>query len=185
MALKDLVISTLDNANVSRIVFSFGPVAVDARSYTSVKDAVRNDRITVVHVPSLGVNRASYRYTHNMFRLGFTAIGGSADRQALLVHEATHAIFDINEMDMKVKESEAGAYIAQCLFFYYVNERAIEGGASPTFADPILQAAWPIAVGATSTPNIPVASLEPLYRAIANSSQYSGTAEDDIDYNGV
>ncbi len=185
MALKDLVIATLDNANVGRIAFNFGPVRVGSAGYTQVKEAVRADRITVVHVPSLGANRASYRYTHNVFRLGFTSLGGGADKQALLVHEATHAIFDINDMDMKVKESEAGAYIAQCLFFYYVNEQAIRDGASPTFADPILRAAWTIAVAATTNPNIAATSLEPLYRAIADSRQYRDEAEDDIDYDGA
>ncbi|EXJ15181.1 hypothetical protein [Imhoffiella purpurea] len=70
-------------------------------------------------------------------------------------------------------------------FFYHVNEQAIRGGANPTFTNPILRAAWPIAVQAVGTPSIPVASLAPLYRAIANSSQYSGTAENGIDYDGV
>lgn len=185
MALKDLVINTLDNANVSRIVFSFGPVTVNAAGYTSVKEAVRADRITVVYVPALGANVAVYRYSHNVFRLGFRSIGGSADKQALLVHESTHAIFDINDMDMKVKESEAGAYIAQSMFFYYLNEQAIRGGATPTFQNPILRAAWPIAQAATSTPNISIPSLAPLYTAIANSRQYGGQAEDDIDFDGA
>lgn len=185
MSLKDQVISTLENANVTRIHFSFGPVRVDSPGYTSVKDAVRDDRIRVVHVPSLGANRAVYRYSHNVFRLGFSSVGGNPDRQALLIHEATHAIFDVNDMDMKLKESEAGAYIAQCMFFYYLNEAAIQGGQSPTFSNPILSAAWPIAVAATSTPSIPVTSLEPLYRAIADNHQYSGRADDDIDYDGV
>jgi hypothetical protein len=132
----------------------------------------------------MGVNRAVYRYTHNVFRLGFRSIGGSADRQALLVHESTHAIFDIGATDMKVKESEAGGYIAQCMFYYFLNEAAIRGGASPTFRSLILRAAWPIAVAAVGTPSIPVSSLGPLYAAIANDRTYRDEAEDDIDYDG-
>ena len=100
------------------------------------------------------------------------------------MHESTHAIFDINDMDMKVKESEAGAYIAQSMFFYYLNEQAIRGGATPTFQNPILRAAWPIARPPRAHRTFLSESAR-LYAAIANSHQYGGQAEDDIDYDGA
>lgn len=185
MAMKDLVVNTLNDGNVPSIAFSFGPVSVGAAGYTAVKTAVDGGSITVEHVPSLGARGARYRYTHNQFRLGFNSIGGSADKKSLIVHEATHAIFDINRTTMKVKQSEAAAYIAQCMMFYFLNRAALEGGsAAPTFADPILAAAWPIATAAIATPAVPEASLAPLYTAIANNSMYAD-AEEDEGYDGI
>jgi hypothetical protein len=182
--MKQLVITVLDDALVSRITFRFGPVNIAAAGYDAVKAAVQSDRITVVHIPDLGTNKAVYRYTHNQFRLGFTSLGGSADRKALILHEATHAIFDINATRMKEKQSEAAAYIAQCMYFYFLNEAAIRGGATPTFSgNAILTAAWPIAVGAISTPQIADTALAPLFTAIANDRQYN--AEADVVFDGV
>jgi hypothetical protein len=184
MAMKDLVISVLDDANVSRIAFRFGPVNVSSTGYAAVKTAVDAGRIGAIHVPALGAANARYEYTpNNRFKLGYTALGGSADRKALLLHEATHAIYDLNSTQMKQKESEAGAYIAQCMFFYYLNEAALQGGATPTFSgQPILTAAWPIAMAARTTPGIPEASLAPLYTAIANDHSYD--AEANVPYDG-
>jgi hypothetical protein len=182
--MKQVVISVLDDANVNRIAFRFGPVNVTGAGYGSVKSAVQADRITAIHVPELGMNAAVYRWTANQFRLGFNSLGGSADRKALIVHEATHAIFDMGSTRMKEKESEAGAYIAQCMFFFFVNEAAIRGGATPTFSNnPILAAAWTIAVAAIATPQIADAALAPLFTAIANDRHYN--AEADLAFDGV
>ena len=61
----------------------------------------------------------------------------------LLVHESVHAIADFQEVDIKVRVSEAAGYVAQALMFYYVKKSEADAnpGVNP-FADPILSAAW-------------------------------------------
>ena len=184
--MKELVISALDAAPVRRIAFNFGPMSIDPAGYSGVKEAVRDESIDVRHNRRLGQNGARYRHKpENVFFLGFRSLGGNADRQALIVHEATHAVCDLAAEEMKLKESEAGAYIAQCMFFYLLNEDALrDGSQTPTFRSAILRRAWPIARAAVDRPQIAVNDLEPLYQAIANHRSYRGREDDDVDYDG-
>jgi len=183
--MKEIVLSVLNQPAIRRIAFSFGPITINAMSFEPVKTALNDDRITVVHSSNLGANRAVYSFTNNRFRLGFRTLSGSIDREALIAHEATHAALDAASVPRSVKQSEAAAYIQQCAYFYYRNESAFQDGAQPTFADPILRAAWPVSQIARRRTQLTDAEVEPLFTAIAAHSLYHGREDDEEGFDGV
>jgi len=150
-----------------------------------VKTAIQNDKIKVVYVASMGSKNGAYRYTHNELRLGFKRADSDFDRQALIIHECTHAIFDIAGKPMTVSDSESAAYIAQCLYFYYVNQAAIDGGAKATFANAILSAAWDAAMKAIKKPDLTEDDLKALRKAISENSKYKDRHNKKDKYDGI
>lgn len=183
--MKQIVLNTLDKPEIRKIAFGFGTIYINALSFESVKEAIKKDKIKVEYKSSLGANTAKYRYTANTLFLGFKDTGGSTDREALIVHECVHAIFDIAGKTMLVKQSEAAAYVTQVLYFYYRNESVILAGSTPTFKDPILKAAWDVAMIARRRSNITEKEVAPLYTAISKHSLYKNNYNNDEKYDGV
>lgn len=183
--MKEVVLSVLDQPAIRRIAFSFGPIMVNAMSFEPVKTALNETRITVVYSSKLGANRAKYSFTNNRFTLGFRSASGNLDREALIAHEATHAALDAVSNPRSVKQSEAAAYILQCLYFYYRNESAFQDGAQPTFADPILRAAWSVSQICRRRTQLTDDEVEPLFDAIAQHSLYRGREDDEEAFDGV
>jgi len=186
----DMVTTVLTLPTTQRIVFTFGAVIVNSVSFGLVVTAIANGRISIVTNPRLGAGFAKYRYspgpTGNRFIFGFASTAGSADREALIVHEAVHAAFDVAVSPMMVKQSEAAAYIAQCLYFYYKHEADfVAGRIAATFAHPMLQAAWPVSQRVLVNPNLTDADVAPLLAVIASHSLYSARADLTDEYDGV
>ena len=184
--MKQMVLDVLNRAEIRRIAFSFGPpITINGLSFEPVKTALNNDDITVRYSASLGPGVAKYSHTHDRFSLGFRQLGNNIDLEALIVHEATHAALDAQAVPRLLKRSEAAAYLAQCLYFYYRNEAALQAGAQPTFADPVLRAAWPISEICRRRSSLTDDEVEPLYQAITQRRQYRGRGEDEVAFDGV
>lgn len=183
--MKDVVIDTLGLPAASQFTFSFGPINVGPLTFTPVVAALQADKITAVHDAKLPNGVAVYSYKHNRYRLGFDAANGNADRQAVIVHESVHAALDILATPVTVKVSEAAAYIAQCLFYYYSNQSAFQGGKAPSFANGTLRAAWGVAMGALKTPALTDADLAPLYTALGSDPLYRGRLDKSDAFDGV
>ncbi len=184
--MADLVTDVLNMPDVARIGFTFGTIAVGTVGFAAVKAGLLGNQIKVEVEKKRGKGHAVYRYTADTFFFGFDSAGGNADLQALVVHEAVHAGFDVAATAMLVKESEALAYIAQCLFFYYVNEAALSGGTSvPAFRDPILKAAWPVSQTALKQPALTVTDLEPVFAAISVHPTYKDRYGQNVPYDGL
>ncbi len=184
-SLESMVTTVLSKPEVAKIKFSFGVVSIDSSSYLKVKNAITGGKIKVSYRASLGPQRAIYRYTHNTLFVGFRTAAGNADREALVVHECTHAACDIAGKKMLVKESEAAAYIAQCLYFYYKNEKAIKSGAKPTFANDILKTAWAAAEKVAGGGALSSADLQPLFSAISRNPIYRKRHSAQERYDGI
>lgn len=183
--MKDIVIDTLGLPAASQFTFSFSPINVGPLTFTPVIAALQADKITVTRDAKLPNGIAVYSYKHNRYRLGFDATNGNADRQAVIVHESIHAALDILASPVTVKVSEAAAYIAQCLFYYYSNQSAFQGGTTPTFANGTLRAAWGVAMTALKTPALTDADLAPLYTALASDPLYRGRLDKSDAFDGV
>lgn len=184
--MADMVTDVLNMPDVARIAFTFGTIAVGTVGFAAVKAALISGQMTVEIDKKRGNGHAVYRYTHDKFIMGFASAAGNADLQALVVHEAVHAGFDAAATVMLVKESEALAHIAQCLFFYYVNEVALSGGTSvPAFRDPILKAAWPVSQIALTRPALTAADLDPLFTAISVHATYKDRYDKSEPYDGL
>jgi len=118
-------------------------VRVDAGLLEKVATAVAQGAIGVKINP--GVRRASggaldaeyssiskhFTFPHGFLRPVFD--------EALVVHEAVHAGFDLERIRMPAADDEAAAYIAQCVYLLHVG---VEGSPED---EPILAATWPLA----------------------------------------
>jgi len=181
----DLVTEVLDLPSTLRISFSFGAVTLGNASFKSVVTALAGGKITIVVNPKLGTNTAIYSWKKNRFTFGFSGAAGNADRESLVVHESVHAALDAAASPMAVKQSEAAAYIAQCLYYYYRNETEFAGGKTPSFGDPILKAAWPVSQIVLTKPALTDADVAPLLTAIAQHPLYKGRADKSDAFDGV
>jgi len=183
--MSDMVRDVLDLPSTLRVSFSFGAVSVGNASFKAVVTALEADKIKIVVNPKLGANTAIYSWKKNRFTFGFSTAAGNADRESLVVHEAVHAGFDAAGSPMGVKQSEAAAYIAQCLYYYYRNETEFAGGKSPSFGDPILKAAWPVSQIVLIRPALTDADVAPLLDAIAKHPLYKSRADKSDEFDGV
>ncbi len=183
--MKTMVTSLLSKSVVKKIKFKSGSISIDSQSFQQVKTKINGGNIKIVYKAKLGGKKAIYRYTHNTLFVGFQATGGNADREALLVHECTHAALDIAGKKMLVKQSEAAAYIAQCLYFYYKNEAAIKKGSKPQFANALLREAWKVAMKAVHNSTLNNTDIQPLLTAVANHPLYKKRHSKQVEYDGV
>ena len=179
------VSAILAKAETGKIKFSLGAISIDSNAYKQVKTNIDNGKIKVVYDAKVGAGTAKYRYTHNTLRLGFQVID-TADKEALIIHECTHAACDIAKKALLVSHSEAAAYVAQCLYFYYLNEAALAtGNVQPTFKSGILTAAWDVATKARQNSSLSDKDIEKLLAEIAKDSKYKDRHSQNEDYDGV
>ena len=184
-ALETSVSNLMAKAETGKIKFTLAGIAIDSTSYKAVKDCVDNAKIKVSYDATLGANAAKYRYTHNTLFLGFQPVTGQ-DKEALVVHECTHAACDIAKKSLLVSNSEAAAYVAQSLYFFYMNEKVLaDGKVKPTFKSGILQAAWDVATQARATPSLTNEHIKKLLEEIAKDAAYKDRYTKNDDFDGV
>lgn len=183
--MKQMVLDTLERPEIRQMAYGFGTVYINAMNFEGVKQALIDDKISVKFSNRLPANRGKYVYTHNKYVLGFRQLRGDSDREALIVHESVHAIFDVETKPLTIKESEAAAYLAQCLFYYYRNRDALENGNTMTFRDPILKAAWDVSKICRRRSKLTDTEMQPLFDAIAANQPYKDKQDDTYDYDGV
>ena len=86
---------------------------------------------------------------------------------------------------MLVSHSEAAAYVAQCLYYYYINEAALASGKTPTFNNALLKAAWDVATKARQNSSLSDQDIKPLLDEIAKDSSYKDRVTQNENYDGV
>jgi hypothetical protein len=116
---RQQVLAALRDPAITHMNFGVGRVFIIASDYERVAKAIESGVITV-HVDSkVAAHMAEYwsqQGSTPLDRANSFAIPPGGSDPALLVHEATHAIFDIQKRDSYTNESEAVAYVAQALF---------------------------------------------------------------------
>jgi len=133
MGAKQQMISILRSGEASRIRFSFNgsstggmdlgrPISITGGAFTRVAQAIANGTLNVVE-NHFDENRMVYAarddaqngFSANTFYLGNTP-RYSRDFNALVVHEAVHAYFDLERVTIQWVDNEATAYIAQAYY---------------------------------------------------------------------
>ncbi len=179
------VIGVLARPEVGRICFTLGGTSINkSTSFQPVIGAIQKGKITVVASKTIPMK---YSSTSNRLVLNSQGTTGAVDMEGLIVHECTHAACDIGKIKLTVGDSEALAFVAQCLFFYYRAEKDLKSGSvRPTFADPVLKAAWDVAMKVKEPRSIDLsrADIQPLLTAIAGHKLYKDTYSKEMDYNG-
>lgn len=112
---KQTILKILRNPAIARIKFKIDSFAVSPRSYAQVAGLIKDGRIRVEY--NWGVGTSAYYYEiKNKIEVGFTA-ATSLTKRAQVVHECTHAAFDVHLYSKStVATSEAAAFVAECLF---------------------------------------------------------------------
>jgi hypothetical protein len=116
---RQQVLAALRDPAVGRMNFGVGRVFIIAYDYERVAKAIESGAITVHVDSSLAAHMAQYspgRGPTALDKPNSFAIPPGGSSQSLLIHEATHAIFDIQSRASYTAESEGTAYIAQMLF---------------------------------------------------------------------
>ena len=113
------VLAALRDPAVGRMNFGVGRVFIIGYDYERVAKAIESGIITV-HVDSrLPGHMAEYwsrRGPTALDKANSFAVPPAGASEPLLIHEATHAIFDIQGRDSYTAESEGVAYVAQALY---------------------------------------------------------------------
>lgn len=180
------MIDVLKDKNTRRISFTLGNAKVNSAEYKLVAAALKDKSIAVSYNKDLGSDEGRYHYKpRNKFIMGFNAVGANESRMALVVHEASHAVFDLNKTKLKVKESEAAAYIAQALYFYYAWGYDEEGEfEEPTFSTGILTASWAAAKSVAGGGSPSDDELSEIYKELDKHSHYHGRLDVDETFDG-
>jgi hypothetical protein len=104
------VLAALRGRAIAGMNFGIGRIYIIAYDYEIIANAVESGKIGVKVDPSLS-NKAVYHPGINRIDV---APGGSD--VSLIIHECTHAIFDVHKIRTRVEETEGLAYTAQALY---------------------------------------------------------------------
>ncbi|MDM7921276.1 MAG: hypothetical protein QUS14_03165 [Pyrinomonadaceae bacterium] len=127
MGVKDHMISILRSDETQRIRFSFrgssgNTVTLEPGAFRRIADGMQRNQLHVVE-GRFSDNRMVYSswvdtandYAANTFYLGRNQ-RSSRDFNALVVHEAVHAWFDVARVEIPWVDNEAAGYIAQACY---------------------------------------------------------------------
>ena len=130
---KDDVLKALTDPRLNSMNFGVGPIVVNANAYLDVADYVRDDDIHVVP------GNESLAFYDGRLNTITTQAGNPplnlAD-SAQLLHECTHAITDINNLDVLRLHDEAAGYIAQLTFMSIADTKPFTPRAAHTKLSP-------------------------------------------------
>jgi hypothetical protein len=108
---------------------------------------------------------AEYRSDTNTFTFSSNSLGNNSAK-ALAIHEAVHAIFDLNRTSLWAIDDEAAAYTAQCIFLLR------QGIAPPSGMSPTFTAAFAAASSIQLGNGLTQALLQQLRAALQNNPNY-------------
>lgn len=120
MTARDKVLSLLRGPVVSRIRFTFpfsgGTVTIAPASFHRVAYAIETGKVSlqVTNTFPPGVGGQYTSGTPN--RLSVAPLIGRTE-EGLLLHECTHALFDITKTQVTDNQDEAAAYVVDALYF--------------------------------------------------------------------
>jgi hypothetical protein len=112
---RKAVLDTLREPTVAALNFGVGDLFIPARQYEMVAKAIEGGFITVKSDSTLS-GSAVYYADANRINVPPYASATTIGQRALIIHECTHAIFDMRIMTSRVEESEGMAYLAQALY---------------------------------------------------------------------
>lgn len=147
---------------------------------------IQEGKIGVKYSSTIG-SIAIYNSTENNFYLGFLS-ADSESRKALVVHEATHALYDYQSATMDVATSESIAYIAQCIYAR-ANTTSTDPNARLFSDDPakdkVFEVGWKIAGKIIGGGAIDSTDCTDMRNAVKGHPYYASEASDSAGFNGI
>lgn len=198
------VLNALSPTNVDSIRFSIRGIAIAPHDYDQVRRMVASGRIFTRQAQiKTGGPISQARYNPATDTMSFPGGGFSHyTAQALIVHEATHAILDARGVrGISVAVSEAIAYTAQLVVFHVHMPGVVAVHRTPVSANlpamerrrikrsndelKIFRAAIPVAKSVFEGKGAPVFESELLVSTIPAAKIYAGAIWKTVDFNGV
>ena len=136
IAAKASVLRVLRGGGLGHIRFIWNGATIDRAALQRIADLVDTGRISVCWDPLLSAGQAAYESDGNTFFLS-DPYASTPFAEAIIVHEAVHAVLDLRGKSMYVMESEAIAYLTQALYFLPRNGRHLTGSKALTVASEI------------------------------------------------
>lgn len=130
--------------------------------------------------------KAIYNSTENRLYVGFWS-AGSLSRQALIVHELTHAMFDFQALKMDVATSEAMAYIVQCQYAKANSESSDPEDrlySSNEAKDKVFEVGWRIAGKILEGGAVDQSDVNDIRGAVSGHPEYAKDATASAGYDG-
>lgn len=180
---KRTVMGILRDSDTQKIKsFSFGGIGFDAQTFPILADFVDRGQIKVDDSGSDG--SAEYDYKTNTIILGFTWTLDYV-KQALIVHECTHALYDVANKKMSTAVSESIAYIVQCQYLL-VKRGDGKRLVSPNKAkDLVFELAWKMAAKIQKGESLTLTEKNNLQEAVSKHPFYMGKSAADAGFDGV
>jgi len=142
--------------------------------------------LTVEYNSSLN-GRAEYDHDTNTLFLGFI-VPDSITKGGLIVHEVTHAMFDLKQSVMDIATSESISYIVQCQFIRanYASTGPTDrvNGSTPT-KDKVFEVGWRLAGQALAGTAISATDVSDMRAAVAQHPYYINKHTNAASWNGM
>jgi hypothetical protein len=177
-AARQLVLSVLRGPVVKRMTFGVGFLFIHASYYEDVAKAIDAGTIQVQANPALG--HMAYYFPHAV--PARIEVSPTLNDMGLIVHECTHAIFDMRKLTSRVEQSEGFGYLAQALYGWLLRggPPATRYMVSQDFADIRSWGAWQMVfdestrLAGTLTRSFWISDLDAadLYAGIRNANVY-------------
>jgi hypothetical protein len=181
---KKTVLDDLRDSDTQNIKsFSFGGVGFDAKTFPVLAGFIDRGRIKVEYDGNKD-GMAEYDYTSNTIFLGFRWTLDDV-KDALIIHECTHAVYDVANQKMSTAVSESIAYIVQCQFLLIKRGDAKRLTSPSKAKDLVFELAWKLAtkIQAGETPS--PAEKNDLLEAVSKHPFYMGKSAADAGFDGV
>lgn len=181
---KKTVTSDLRDSDVQKIrSFHFKGVGFDPRALKLLADFIDRGEIKVEY-DGANDGMAEYDYKTNTIILGFTWTVDSV-KDALIIHECTHAVYDVAKTKMTTATSEAIAYIVQCQYLL-VKRGDGKRLTSPNKAkDLVFELAWKMAAKIQNGANPSDSEKTALLEAVSRHPYYMANSAADAGFEGV
>ena len=167
----------LDTTATGSINFAVAGISVTAHGLAEVGRAIRDGKIAVTLHRDANM---SYDPKTNVMNFDSPNLTTTKDRGGL-IHEATHAVFDLAGFRKLLKmESEQASYIAQCIYLRKNDIRFQDGKkvkSDGSVGGIISSAAFPLADKIIAGGTLDAADLKKLRTGIIKSDFYEGITE--------
>lgn len=181
---ETMVANVISSSDAQKIrSFSFAGKGFGPGVFGPLKSLMESGAIKAVFDSSKS-GMAEYDYGNNTLYLGFTE-ASSLTRKALIIHEMTHACYDMVKTKMSVADSESIAYIVQCQYARANNPDPSQRltGNTPE-KDKVFEIGWNIAgkLLAGNTPSLE--EYNSMRDAVSRHPYYAAKAAGDAGFNG-
>lgn len=186
-AAKQTVANVLGSSRIGKMKkFTFEGHTFDpshlAHMYYEVTQGALNVKLDMSQSSS-----AYYKAGSNTLYIKFVG-ADSITRQALIVHETTHALFDFKAAKMDIAASESIAYIAQCLY-----ARANSGNSDPdarlydekSSKDKVFEIGWEIAGKILNGGSVSSDDVSNMRSAVSHHPYYASNHGSTADFDGI